>query len=102
MIEMDQIIEKLFTDPFFVKVGLVLVVLISLSILKKLVKVVVTLVLVLLLYGWYVSSTGTEPIKLEDVQDTIEDLKNIDEKKLKKAADKAIKDVKKKVEKGLN
>ena len=99
---MDQIIEKLFTDPFFVKVGLVLVVLISLSILKKLVKVVVTLVLVLLLYGWYVSFTGTEPIKLEDVQDTIEDLKNIDEKKLKKAADKAIKDVKKKVEKGLN
>ena len=97
---MDQIIEKLFTDPFFVKVGLVLVVLISLSILKKLVKVVV--ILVLLLYGWYVSSSGTEPIKLEDVQDTIEDLKNIDEKKLKKAADKAIKDVKKKVEKGLN
>ena len=59
---MDQITEKLFTDPLFVKIGIVLAVLISLSLLKKLVKVVITLVLIFLIYGYYVYSTGAEPV----------------------------------------
>ena len=99
---MDQIIEKLLTDPLFLKIGIVIAVLISLSLLKKLVKVVIILVLILLIYGFYVYSTGEEPVKLDDLKERIEELKDIDEKKIKKAADKAVKEFKKKVEQGLD
>ena len=99
---MDQIIEKLLTDPLFLKIGIVIAVLISLSLLKKLVKVVITLVLILLIYGYYVYSTGEEPVKLDDLKKRIEDLKDIDEKKIKKVANEAIEEVKKTVEKQLN
>ena len=99
---MDQIIEKLLTDPLFLKIGIVIAVLISLSLLKKLVKVVIILVLILLIYGFYVYSTGEEPVKLDDLKERIEEVKDIDEKKIKNAADKAVKEFKKKVEKGLD
>ena len=99
---MDQIIEKLLTDPLFLKIGIVIAVLISLALFKKLVKVVITLVLVLLIYGYYVYSTGEEPVKLDDLKKSIEDLKDIDEKKIKKVANEAIEEVKKTVEKQLN
>ena len=99
---MDQIIEKLLTDPLFLKIGIVIAVLISLSLLKKLVKVVITLVLILLIYGYYVYSTGEEPVKLDYLKKRIEDLKDIDEKKIKKVANEAIEEVKKTVEKKLN
>ena len=99
---MDQIIEKLLTDPLFLKIGIVIAVLISLSLLKKLVKVVIILVLILLIYGFYVYSTGEEPVKLDDLKERIEEVKDIDEKKIKKAADKAVKEFKKKVEQGLD
>ena len=66
---MGQIIEKLFTDPLFVKIGIVLAVLISLSLLKKLVKVVISLVLIFLIYGYYVYSTGAEPVSIDDVKE---------------------------------
>ena len=90
----ERIIETLFTDPFFIKVGIVIIILISLSILKKLVKVVVGLFLVLVLYGWYVYSTGNEPISIDEVKDVIEDIKDIDQKKIKKDADKSLKQFK--------
>jgi len=102
MIEMDQIIEKLLTDPLFVKIGIVLAVLISLSLLKKLVKVVISLVLILLIYGYYVYSTGAEPVKFDDLKEKIEELKEVDGRKVKKTLDKTMKEVKKKVEKGLD
>ena len=66
---MDQIINTLFTDPLFVKIGIVLAVLISLSLLKKLIKVVISLVLILLIYGYYVYSTGAEPVSIDDVKE---------------------------------
>ena len=97
---MDQIIERLLTDPLFVKIGIVLAVLISLSLLKKLVKVVITLVLIFLIYGYYVYSTGAEPVKLDDVKEKIEELKEVDGRKVKKTLDKTMKEVKKKIEKG--
>ena len=99
---MEQIIERLFTDPFFLKVGLIIVVLITLSIFKKLFKVVLILVLVLVSYGLYVYSTGAEPVKLEDVKEKIEELKEVDGRKVKKTLDKTMKEVKKKIEKGLD
>ena len=99
---MDQITEKLFTDPLFVKIGIVLAILISLSLLKKLVKVVISLVLIFLIYGYYVYSTGGEPVKLDDVKEKIEELKEVDGRKVKKTLDKTMKEVKKKIEKGLN
>ena len=95
---MEQIIERLFTDPFFLKVGLVIVVLITLSIFKKLFKGVLILVLVLVSYGLYVYSTGAEPVKLEDVKEKIEELKELDEKKLRKSADKTLKKATEKIE----
>ena len=87
---MDQITEKLFTDPLFVKIGIVLAVLISLSLLKKLVKVVVFLVSIFLIYGYYVYSTGAEPVSIDDV------------KKLGKTAEEIIDKVEKKIEKGID
>ena len=87
---MDQIIERLFTDPVFVKIGIVLAVLISLSLLKKLVKVVISLVLILLIYGYYVYSTGAEPVSIDDV------------KKLGKTAEEVIDKVEKKIEKSID
>ena len=77
---MDQIIERLFTDPVFVKIGIVLAVLISLSLLKKLVKVVVSLVLILLIYGYYSYSIGAESLgkTAEEVIDKVE--KNIEKR----------------------
>ena len=87
---MDQITEKLFTDPLFVKIGIVLAVLISLSLLKKLVKVVITLVLIFLIYGYYVYSTGAEPVSIDDV------------KKLGKTAEEVIDKVEKKIEKSID
>ena len=87
---MDQIIERLFTDPVFVKIGIVLAVLISLSLLKKLVKVVISLVLILLIYGYYVYSTGAEPVSIDDV------------KKLGKTAEEVIDKVEKKIETSID
>jgi len=94
---MDQIIEKLLTDPLFVKIGIVLAVLISLSLLKKLVKVVISLILILLIYGYYVYSTGAEPVKLDDLKEKIEELKEVDGSKVKKTLVKTMKNVKKKM-----
>tara|TARA_B100000131_G_scaffold311390_1_gene344201 strand:- start:205 stop:501 length:297 start_codon:yes stop_codon:yes gene_type:complete len=90
----EKIIETLFTDPFFVKVGIIIIILISLSILKKLRKVVAGLFLALLLYGWYVYSTGSEPISIDEIKDVIEEIEAIDEKKIKKVADKSLKKIK--------
>ena len=87
---MDQIIERLFTDPVFVKIGIVVAVLISLSLLKKLVKVVISLVLILLIYGYYVYSTGAEPVSIDDV------------KKLGKTAEEVIDKVEKKIETSID
>ena len=55
-------------------------VLISLSLLKKLVKVVVSLVLILLIYGYYSYSIGAEPLgkTAEEVIDKVE--KNIEKR----------------------
>ena len=87
---MDQIIERLFTDPYLVKIGIVVAVLISLSLLKKLVKVVIFLVLILLIYGYYVYSTGAEPVSIDDV------------KKLGKTAEEVIDKVEKKIETSID
>ena len=87
---MDQIIERLFTDPYLVKIGIVVAVLISLSLLKKLVKVVISLVLILLIYGYYVYSTGAEPVSIDDV------------KKLGKTAEEVIDKVEKKIETSID
>ena len=87
---MDQIINTLFTDPLFVKIGIVLAVLISLSLLKKLVKVVITLVLIFLIYGYYVYSTGAEPVSIDDVKELGKVAGEVIDKVLKETSTKAI------------
>ena len=95
---MEQIIEKLFTDPLYMTVGLVLATMIALSIFKKLFKAVIILIVVFIGYVFYLQSTGKDPIKLEEVKEKIEEIKDMDRKDLKKASEKMIKTAKKKIE----
>ena len=95
---MEQIIEKLFTDPLYMTVGLVLATMIALSIFKKLFKAVIILIVVFIGYVFYLQSTGKDPIKLEEVKEKIEEIKDMDRKDLKKASEKMIKKAKKKIE----
>ena len=95
---MEQIIEKLFTDPLYMTVGLVLATMIALSIFKKLFKAVIILIVVFIGYVFYLQSTGKDPIKLEEVKEKIEEIKDMYKKDLKKASEKMIKTAKKKIE----
>ena len=58
---MQDIIETLFTDPLFIKIGIVVAILIALSIFKKLFKVLLTLVVLFFLYIGYLVLSGEDP-----------------------------------------
>jgi hypothetical protein len=92
---LDKSIEILFTDPLFVKIGIFIIILISISVFKKLIKVVSTLFLFLVLYGWFVYSTGARSISIENIKDKVETLNEIDIQKIKRTADKSMKKLKK-------
>ena len=79
---MEALIDKVFTDPTLIKVGIVLGILIVLSIFKKLYKAVLILVVVLFLYIAYLAYTGEE----------------IETDKMKKQAEKSLNDTQEKVE----
>lgn len=85
---MDSIIEKVFTDPTFIKVGIILAILISLAVFKKLFKAVLILVVGLILYITYLVYTGEDPA--EAVDDTIEEVRDIDLKKVGKSVGKSV------------
>lgn len=97
---MEALIETVFTDPIFVIVGIVLVVLIALAIFKKLFKMVFILVAIFFLYVGYLVYTGDEPIKA--FNEIIEDLKEIDTKKMKKKLEKTIEDVREKADDAID
>ena len=94
---MEDIIERVFTDPTFITVGIILVVLITLAIFKKLFKVVVILLLVLLTYAGYLYYTGEEPPEI--VKEAIEEVKKLDVEGLKEKAGNVVKDVETEVKK---
>ena len=104
---MADIIEKLLTDPLFIKIGIVVAILIALSIFKKLFKVLLTLVVLFFLYIGYLVLSGEDPVEAMDK--TIEEIKDVDMKKVRKKVektakelDKVSKDVKKKVDESIN
>ena len=104
---MQDIIETLFTDPLFIKIGIVVAILIALSIFKKLFKVLLTVVVLFFLYVGYLVLSGEDPVEAMDK--TIEEIKDVDMEKVRKKVektakelDKVSKDVKKKVDESIN
>ena len=104
---MADIIEKLLTDPLFIKIGIVVAILIALSIFKKLFKVLLTLVVLFFLYIGYLVLSGEDPVEAMDK--TIEEIKDVDMEKVRKKVektakqlDKVSKDLKKKVDESIN
>ena len=104
---MADIIEKLLTDPLFIKIGIVVAILIALSIFKKLFKVLLTLVVLFFLYIGYLVLSGEDPVEAMDK--TIEELKDVDMEKVRKKVEKTAKEfdkvskvVKKKVDESIN
>ena len=81
------------------KVGIVLVILITLSLFKKLFKIVFILLVVLLGYAAYLVTTGEDPADI--IKDTIENAQDIDLDDLKDKAEDAVKNVQKKVKKNF-
>ena len=68
---MEDLIKKVFTDPAFMIVGAIIVVLVTLAIFKKLFKFVIILLLILILYAGYLYYTGEEAP--ESLKEAIED-----------------------------
>ena len=63
---MQELIERVFTHPTFVWVGLVVAVILLLAIFKKLFKLVMVIVAAFMLYVGYLYYTGEKPIKAVD------------------------------------
>jgi xanthine/uracil permease len=102
----ESLINNVLTDPTFVMVGLVLVVLITLAIFKKLFKVVFLLIAALVGYAGYLIYTGADPTEavegaLKKSREVLEEVKDTDLKDLKEGAERVIDDTKKKVEKKI-
>ena len=96
---MEDLIKKVFTDPAFMTVGAIIVVLVTLAIFKKLFKFVMILLLILVLYAGYLYYTG-EKVP-ESLKEAIEDVKEIDLDGLKESAEDMLKDAEKKVKEKL-
>ena len=96
---MEDLIKKVFTDPAFMTVGAIIVVLVTLAIFKKLFKFVVILLLILVIYAGYLYYTGEEAP--ESLKEAIEDVKELDLNELKESAEDMLKDAEKKVKEKL-
>lgn len=96
---MEELIKKVFTDPAFMTVGAIIVVLVTLSIFKKLFKFVMILLLILVIYAGYLYYTGEEAP--ESLKEAIEDVKALDLGELKESAEDMLKDTEKKVKEKL-
>ena len=92
---MEDLIKKVFTDPAFMTVGAIIIVLVTLAIFKKLFKFVIILLLILVLYAGYLYYTGEEAP--ESLKEAIEDVKELDLDELKESAEDMLKDAEKKV-----
>ena len=96
---MEDLIKKVFTDPAFMTVGAIIIVLVTLAIFKKLFKFVIILLLILVLYAGYLYYTGEEAP--ESLKEAIEDVKELDLDELKESAEDMLKDAEKKVKEKL-
>ena len=103
---MYELIDRVLSDPTFVWVGVVLAIMLTLAIFKKLYKLVMIIVAVFIIYVGYFYYTGEKPIEAVDDlikkgKDAIEDVKDTDLKDLKDGAEKVIKDTKKNLQKKI-
>ena len=96
---MEDLIKKVFSDPAFMTVGAIIVVLATLAIFNKLFKFVMILLLILVLYAGYLYYTGEEPPEI--VKETIKEVKKLEVEELKEKAEDVVKDLKKKAKKKL-
>lgn len=94
---MQEIIEIVFTDPAFVYVGVILAILLSLSIFKKLFKSIIVIAIIFFVYSSFVYYSSGKDTN-EAMKEAFEDIKDIDTKKMKKQLDKSMDDVKEKAE----
>ncbi len=76
---MQELIERVFTDPTFMWVGLVVAVMLTLAIFKKLFKVVIIIASVFIIYSVYLYNTGgRDPI--DEISNQINDNRSRSEK----------------------
>ena len=103
---MHELIDKVLSDPTFVWVGVILAIMLTLAIFKKLYKLVMIIVAAFIIYVGYLYYTGEEPVEAIDdliikAEDVIEDLKDTDLIDIKESAEKVIKDTKKNLQKKI-
>ena len=100
---MQELIERVFTDPTFVWVGLVVAVILLLAIFKKLFKLVMVIVAAFILYVGYLYYTNEKAVEefIDKGKEVIKDVKDMDLKDLKDGAERAIKDTKKNLKKKI-
>ena len=91
---MQELIERVFTDPTFMWVGLVVAVMLTLAIFKKLFKVVIIIVLVFIIYSVYLYNTGGR----DPIDEISNQIKDIDTKIIKKKIGKSAEELKDKTE----
>jgi acid phosphatase family membrane protein YuiD len=94
---MQEIIEIIFTDQTFVYVGVLLAILLSLSIFKKLFKSIIVIVIIFFAYSSFVYYSSGKDAN-QAMKEVFDDIKHLDTKKMKKQLDKSMDDVKKKAE----
>ena len=96
---MEDLIKKVLTDPAFMTVGAIIIVLVTLAIFKKLFKFVIILLLILVLYAGYLYYIGEEAP--ESLKKAIEEVKELDLDELKESAEDMLKGAEKKVKEKL-
>ena len=103
---MHELIDRVLSDPTFVWVGVILAIMLTLAIFKKLYKLVMIILAAFMIYVGYLYYTGEEPAEaIDDLikkgKDVIDDVKDTDLKDLKDGAEKVIKDTKKNLQKKI-
>ena len=97
---MENIIDTIVSDPTFIWVALILAIFLVLGLVKKIFKLVMVVIAVFVLYVGYLYYTGDDPANA--VNEAIENIKEIDTKKIRKDLDKTLEDVQEKAEEALD
>ena len=94
---MQNIIETIFTEPLFLIIGLIIVVILSLAVFKKLFKMALLVVTIFIAYSTFIYYQSEKRID-NALKKAIEDVKDVDAKKIQKKFKKSLDDVKEKTE----
>ena len=97
---MENIIDTIVSDPTFIWVALILAIFLVLGLVKKIFKLVMVVIAVFVLYVGYLYYTGDDPANA--VNEAIENIKEIDTKKIRKDLDKTLEDAQEKAEEALD